>query len=438
MDFEDAPLRPFHLRLAAASGLGVFSTAAALGVVGIPLSLATSQLQLTPVWIGLLGGASLVGLFFGALAAGPVADRFGRRAIFRYNMAFLAVCCALQFFVESSVQLFALRLAIGFVIGTDFVVGKIVVSEFTPRVYRGRILSLLSIAWAGGFAFGYFVAFWLRSGDANAWRWMLLASALPCLPAFLLRVTIPETPLWLAEHGRADQAARIVLRIFGAGIIPPRLAPPRSSGHARWRQLFSPTWRRRTLLGVAIYTCQNIPYFALGTFVAEVINALNLHAGYVGGLFYNLSLLTGAALGLIVVDRMSRRALLVGSFVVTALAVLPLALGATLSPAIITILFGIYAIALSCNVVLDYVYLPELFPTDLRGSGIAVASAGSRFGASTGTFLLPTVVADFGPRVAIAACAIVLLIGAVICYVWAPETRNVRLATVDAGPSDGV
>ena len=95
MDFEDAPLRPFHLRLAAASGLGVFSTAAALGVVGIPLSLATSQLQLTPLWIGLLGGASLVGLFFGALTAGPVADRFGRRAIFRYNMAFLAVCCAL-------------------------------------------------------------------------------------------------------------------------------------------------------------------------------------------------------------------------------------------------------------------------------------------------------------------------------------------------------
>jgi MFS transporter, putative metabolite transport protein len=433
MDFEDAPVRPFHLRLVAASGAGVFSTAAALGVVGIPLGLATPQLQLTPLWIGLLGGASLVGLFFGALAAGPIADRFGRRAIFRYNMAFLAVCSGLQFFVVSSVQLLALRLAIGFVLGTDFVVAKTVVSEFTPRVYRGRILGVLSIAWAGGFAFGYFVAFALRTGDANAWRWMLLASAVPCLPAFLLRVTIPETPLWLAEHGRVDQAARIVLRIFGAGVMPPRSAPSLSPRQARWRQLFSPTWRRRTLIGVAVYTCQNIPYFALGTFVTQVINALDLHSGYVGGLFYNLSLLLGAALGLIVVDRISRRALLVGSFVVTALAILPLALGASLSPVAITILFGIYATALSCNIVLDYVYLPELFPTDLRASGIALASAGSRFGAAAGTFLLPTVVADFGPHVAIAACVAVLLIGAAICHAWAPETRNVRLATVDAG-----
>ena len=433
MDFEDAPLRSFHLRLAAASGLGVLSTAAALGVVGIPLGLAAAQLQLTPFWIGLLGGASLIGLFFGALAAGPVADRFGRRTIFGYNMAFLAVFSGLQFFVASSVQWLALRLAIGFVLGTDFVVGKTVVSEFTPRIYRGRILATLSIAWAGGFAFGYFVAFALRTGEADAWRWMLLASAVPCLPAFLLRVTVPETPLWLALHGRADQATQIVLRIFGTGVMAPRAAPFLQPSQARWRQLFSPTWRRRTLTSVAVYTCQNIPYFALGTFVTEVINALDLHVGYVGGLFYNLSLLTGAALGLFVVDRISRRGLLVGSFVVTALAILPLALGASLSPVAVTVLFGIYATALSCNVVLDYVYLPELFPTDLRASGIALASAASRFGAATGTFLLPTVVAAFGPRVAIAACVAVLMIGAVICYAWAPETRNVRLATVDVG-----
>jgi MFS transporter, putative metabolite transport protein len=433
MDFEDAPLRPFHLRLAAASGGGVFSCGVALGVVGIALGLATPQLQLTPLWIGLLGGASLAGLLFGALAAGPVADRFGRRAIFGYNMAFLAVCSALQFFVVSSVQLLTLRLAIGFVLGTDFVVGKTVVSEFTPRAYRGRMLGVLSIAWAGGFAFGYFVAFALRTVDANAWRWMLLASAVPCLPAFLLRVTIPESPLWLAEHGRADRAAQVVLRIFGTGVMPPGPAPSPSRGQARWRQLFSPTWRRRTLIGLTVYTCQTIPYFAVGTFVAEVINALNLHAGYVGGIFYNLSLLIGAALGLIVVDRISRRGLLVGTFVLSALALLPLAFGVSLSPVVITILFGIYATVLSCAVILDYVYLPELFPTDLRASGIALALAGSRVGSTVGTFLLPVVVADLGPRVAIAACVAVLLIGAVICHVWAPETRNVRLATVDAG-----
>jgi MFS transporter, putative metabolite transport protein len=359
MDFEDARPRPFHFRLAAASGSGVFSTGAALGGVGIPLVLATSQLRLTPLWTGLLGGASLAGLFLGTLVTGFVADRFGRRTIFSYNMALLAVFSGLQFLVASRAQLLALRLAIGIVLGTDFVVGKTVVSEFAPRVYRGRILGLLSLAWAGGFGFGYFVAFALRTGDANAWRWMLLASGLPCLPALLLRLSIPETPLWLAQHGRAEEAARTVRKIFGAGVMPPKSASAPPRGESRLRQLFSPAWRRRTLIGFTVYTCQNIPYYALGTFVAEVINALNLKAGYVGGLFYNIALLIGAALGLVIVDRISRRALMVGSFVVTALAVLPLAFGAGIWATAITILFGVYAIALSCNLMLDYVYLPE-------------------------------------------------------------------------------
>src|ERR1700724_4341609 len=101
VEYDDAPLRPFHAAVAAASCGGVFSDGYGLGIIGISLSHAPPQLGLSPVWMGLLGGASLLGLFAGALLTGPAADRFGRRPIFAYNMAVLAGLSLLQGLTES-------------------------------------------------------------------------------------------------------------------------------------------------------------------------------------------------------------------------------------------------------------------------------------------------------------------------------------------------
>ena len=82
---EDAPLTPFHLRVTFAGTGGQFSDGFVLGIVGIALAIATPQLHLNAVWLGILGAASLAGLFAGSLIAGPFVDRFGRRALFNYD-----------------------------------------------------------------------------------------------------------------------------------------------------------------------------------------------------------------------------------------------------------------------------------------------------------------------------------------------------------------
>ena len=100
--YDEAPLRSFHFRIAIASAGGVFSDGFGLGIIGISLGAASFQLALTPVWMGLLGGASLLGLFAGALLTGPAADRFGRRPIYAYNMGVLGALSLLQGFTHSA------------------------------------------------------------------------------------------------------------------------------------------------------------------------------------------------------------------------------------------------------------------------------------------------------------------------------------------------
>lgn len=425
--YDDAPLNAFHARVVVAAVGGVFSDGFGLGGIGIALSLGAKELQLTPVWMGLLGGASLFGLFFGALLTGPVADQHGRRPIFACNMLLLSLFSALPLLVSASWQLLILRLIIGFLLGTDYVVSKAMLTEFTPRSVRGKIMSSLSVAWAAGYACAFIVGVLISNARADSWRWMLAAAAVPALLVLPLRLGLPESPLWLAQHGRSDEAARIVRERIGADVQPPPavVPPPRTQG--RWAELLSPTWRRRTLVGCIFFVCQVIPYFAMGTFVSRVLAALQVRNEHLGGVFYNVSLVAGAIAGMFIADRITRRQFLVGGFALSAGAMLILTL-ADSPPAVVTIaLFALFAGVLSASTNLVYVYLPELFTTDVRASGIGVAIAASRIGSAVSTFLMPLVVAEFGVHAALGACVAVLAFGGVACYLWAPETRHVRL-----------
>jgi putative MFS transporter len=431
IEYDDAPVRLFHFRVAIGASGGEFSDGFGLGIIGIALSLATPALHLTALWTGLIAGASLVGIFFGALFAGPVADRLGRRPVFACNMAVLGALSLLQVLAQSSAQLLALRLAIGVVLGTDYAVNKPMLIEFTPRRIRGKLLGMLSVAWAVGYSCAYFIGFALQSRGPESWRWMLLWSAAPCLLVLPLRVTVPETPLWLMRHGHVERAARIVRERIGTNVALPVTRPDALAGQHRWRQLFSPTWRQRTLLGCAFFSCLVIPYFAVGTFVSQVLSAMKLQSPYGGGLVYNLTLLAGGVAGMLVADRLPRRRFLIGSFALAAATMLLLTVWRAAPAIAVTILFALFAGVLSAASNLVYVYLPELFPTELRASGIGLASAVSRIGSAVSTFLLPVVVAAYGIRAALAACVAVLAIGTAICQRWAPETGQLRLAELD-------
>ena len=276
-------------------------------------------------------------------------------------MLIFATLSAIQFFIESPWQLLVLRLLIGVVLGADYVVSKSLVTEHAPRRFRGRLMSLLAAAWATGYVTAYLVGYLLTKVDGESWRYMLAASALPALLIFGFRLGVPESPLWLTQHGRTEQAAAIVRTHLGPDVLPPP-AEATVTKRRGIRVLFTPKFRKRTAVGALFYVCQVIPFFALGTFSPQVMESLGVTSKLGAGAAYNAFLLIGALLGLLVIDRISRRTFLIGTFFLGAALLMALVMLADVSPVLAVSLFASFALVLAAAVNLEFVYPPELFP----------------------------------------------------------------------------
>ncbi|MBY3754406.1 MFS transporter [Azospirillum formosense] len=433
--FEEVTFRRFHLHIGFSGCGGQFADGFELGIIGIAVAIAAGPLQLSALQMGLLGAAALAGLFVGSLITGIVADRIGRRTIFAYDMLFAAAISGAQFFATEPWHLLALRLMLGFVLGADYVVSKSLVTELSPIRFRGRLLSLMAIAWAAGYTVAYVAGFLIRDTGPDAWRYMLAISSAPALCIFLFRMSIPESPLWLIKRGRVEEARQIILKKLGPDVALPKVATEVRKRGGEWAALFSPKWRRRTAVGGIFYVCQVIPYFALGTFLPKIMEALHVTDKYSGSLVYNTFLMLGAIIGMVVIDRLSRRFFLISTFYIGAGLLLLLSVNVLGSTGVI-IVFALFALTLSAAANLEFMYPPELFPTHLRATGVGLAVAASRFGSALSTFLLPLVVQTYGVGTALVACVVVMVFGGVVCQAWAPETGHVHLDSIGEAEDD--
>jgi len=420
--FESAPFTPFHRRVAIGGAGGQFSDGYSLGIIGIALSLAKQPLGLTSWWIGAVGAASLAGLFFGCLVAGPISDRFGRRPVFVWTMMIFAILAGLQYYSTSIQELFVLRLLLGVALGADYVACEAIVMEHSPTRYRGQLLSILGVAWTVGYFCAFLVGYLVRDSGPDAWRLVLLTCAVPSIITFLLRFNTPESTMWLTRRHQLDKAREIIAKHIGPTIALPVVDEPESVKSETLTTLLRPPLLQNLIVGCVFYTCQVIPYFALGTFLPIVL--LKLHVGevYTGALIFNVLLLLGGLIGMFVIDRIPRRTFLIQGFLVTASLLAVLILWRTAPTPVTVMVFATLGFVLSATGMLEFVYPAELFPTELRGRGIGVVIACSRIGSASSTFLLPVVVERHGVYVALEACAAVAVFAALVSKMWAPET----------------
>ncbi|ARF58369.1 hypothetical protein B1H19_33035 [Streptomyces gilvosporeus] len=423
-------VRRFETRIAVCAGGGEVCDGWVLGVVGAALPLARADLGLSALWAGLIGAASLIGLFFGGLVFGWLTDRIGRQKMYLIDLLVFLIGSLLQLVVQEAWQLLAVRLVMGAAVGADYAIAGALVAEFATPKRRGRLLASLIVFWYVGYtlaaAFGIALTSW--SGDASLWRWVLASSAIPSLVVLLARLGTPESPSWLLSKGRIREAEAISERWLGRR--PQDTEPSGERVTTSHVALFSRRYLRRTLFASFFWLCQVTPFFALSTFAPQVLGSLGAPHDGIGELLLNVFLLVGCLTGMTVINRVGRRKLLIWPFLITAAALLALGLWPHGPQWAITVCFGVFALFHAGSSVLQAVYPSEVFPTEIRATGIGFAAAVSRIGAAMGTFLVPIGLAAWGVGAVMLLGCTLSLAGALVSVAWAPETGGLELAEV--------
>ena len=204
---DEAPTSRFHRRTVIISGVGFFTDAYDLFVIGTAAALVATQWHLSTNQTSWVTGAAILGAFVGAFAFGRVADVIGRKKVYvsvAVIMIFGAVASALA---PSFIFLVIARLVLGLGIGGDYPVSAVFMSEYSNRHDRGRLVGLVFSMQALGLIVGPLVALILLSsgiGDSLTWRILLGLGAVPAAAVVYLRSKMPESPRYLGPGpGRA-------------------------------------------------------------------------------------------------------------------------------------------------------------------------------------------------------------------------------------------
>lgn len=437
---DDAPVSSFHRRIMVVAMGGPFCDGYLLGVMGVALGLITPALALDTLWTGLIAASVLVGVFIGGAVFGPITDRVGRHLMYVLNLATFVVFSALQFFVTEAWQLLVLRLLIGIAIGADYPIASALTTELVPRRMRGPALSGLILAWWVGYGVSYWVGWALTGLGDDSWRWMLASGTVPALIFLFMRAGIPESPRWLASRGRMDEAKAVVRKHLGQEVSDEELlAEGRQekrggSGLGNLVEIFKRGYTVPVVFCSVFWICQVAPAFAVRSFQPQMLSAFGVGSTYGASALITTIAVAGIGLGLVVVNRIGRRSLLISSFVcinvsLIALAVLPLHWAFA-----VVALFAAFQFFEAAGSGLQFVYPSELFPTDLRATGVGIATAMSRVGSATSTFLLPIAAEDLGVRGTLGVAVAITLVGLVVSYFLAPETKDLGLTEASSRP----
>ncbi len=392
---------------------------------------ATPQLHLSLFWEGMLGASALIGVFLGGFVGGWFTDKYGRQILYTIDLIAIGIFSLAQFWVESALTLFILRLFIGIAVGADYPIATALLAEFAPQKYRGPFVGFLLVMWFVGAATGYIVGdLLLRSGATDAWRWMLASATLPTAIFFFLRRNTPESLRWLVHKGRLVEAKAVVKLVYNRHLTTEQLESMLpTTKPASVSALFRAGYGGRMFFVTVFWTCAIVPLFAVYAFGPKIMVALGLTGslGNLGAAAITVLFMLGCLPPLLIINKRGRRFLLLNSFFWSGCALLLLGLFPDRSQALILVLFSSYALATGGSQTLQFVYPNELFPTEIRATAVGLASSLSRIGAAIGTYCVPFALVHLGIGTTMLVAAFITFIGFAVSWKMAPETKNCSL-----------
>ncbi len=428
-----SPVTKRLLFIIAIAAVGYFFDSFDIVVVSYALPSIGREFHLVPQQLGLVGSAGLAGMAIGSWVWGWIADRRGRSLVFAGTV--------LMFSVFTGVA--ALAYSVGFLIGARFLTGlglggtipidSALVAEYAPARLRGRIGGLLPFSWP----IGIFAAAGagLAVVPTLGWRWLFVIGALPALLAYVIRRGVPESPRWLAAKGRSAEA-RASLDYVGIDSqllerarqelalrpIPPVAREPRIG------DLFSRAYARRVIHTWSMWFFSSLAGWAFIVWLPTVYATI-YHIQLTRTLVYTFIVAGASVVGrfvaFLLVDRIGRKPVIVGGFVLAGIAAWLFNV-ATTDVTLVTVAV-IYAFFGDQGALGMTVYTPEVYPLRIRGLGTACAMALGRIAGAISPFVVGLLLGSKNVSLVWWSMGACQMIAGLLSLWLATETRGVNL-----------
>jgi MFS family permease len=434
------------------SGMGFFTDAYDLFVIGIVVALLKPEWGLSTTQVSLLNSVTLAASAVGAIVFGRIADMLGRKKIYGYEVLILAIGAIASAFAPNYWFLLICRAILGVGIGGDYPVSATIMSEYSGKKSRGRMVGLVFAMQGAGLLVGPLLASGLLASglaDDTVWRILLGFGAIPGLAVFYLRRQIHETPRFAAAGG-ASEEAEAAIKAATAGTSGPaagggegaKRKTPIGESSARVPQSaadgFKIFLRHRTMLlwliGTAgCWALLDFCYYGNSISTPEILALLNPKASLLHNTLIQLAIFAifavpGYVVAILLLDKTGRRRIQWAGFGMMALMFLLIGVipAVTRYALPFILLYGIsYFFTEFGPNTTTFIYPAEIFPVEVRTTGHGISAGAGKMGAFVGAFLFPDMLASsWGVRGAEIVAAIVAAAGLLLTVALLPEPRG--------------
>ncbi|MEK4112516.1 putative MFS transporter [Paenibacillus sp. DS2363] len=395
---------PKQRKLLFSAGMSWLFDAMEVGMISFIVAALAKEWSLSPGQVGVLTSINSIGMALGALLAGALADRFGRKAILMWTLLIFTIASGLSALATGFAVLCALRLVAGIGLGGELPVASTLVSESMPTAERGRAVVLLESFWAGGWIVSALIANFVI--PEYGWRIAFAIGALPAFYALYLRRAIQDPP----RYKNHTKLHKITFR--------EKVATVWSAPH-----------RRTTLMLWILWFTVIFSYYGMFLWLPSVVMAkgFTLVKSFQYVLIMTIAQLPGYFTAAYFIERYGRKFVLVVYLTLTAFSAIAFGL-ATTEATILTagICLSFFNLGAWGGL---YAYSPELYPTSVRSTGVGLATSVGRIGGVIAPLMVGMLVQrEVAISLIFTIFFVTILIGAAAVLFWGRETKGQELA----------
>ncbi len=436
---EKLPVGSFHYKLLIVTGLGWLFDSMDTGLISFVLPVLAKEWGLTPEQVGWIGSIGLIGMALGAVLAGTIADRLGRKKVFAATVILYSVSTGLCAVAWSYESLLFFRFLVGFGLGGELPVAATLMSEYAPAHLRGRFIVLLESFWGLGWLVAACISYLLI--PEFGWKIAFWIGAIPAVYVFLIRLHMPESIRYLISKNKIDEAKEIILTLekkldvasepFAEKLSAAELGTEHTA-QPKFSTLWTPQFRTRTIMLWLAWFGIVYSYYGIFMWLPSIVFAQGFAVvkSFEYVLVMTLAQLPGYYAAAWLVDIIGRKYTL--SLFLLLSGVCSYFFGNAAEPT--TLLMWGAAMSFfnlgAWGVI--YTYTPEMYPTSIRALGSGWAAGFGRIGGMLAPMLVGVLLANGAPmHIIFAMFASVFVIISIVVLSLGIESKQKSLEEID-------